>query len=317
MSEIGEKSETPDIQRSLTVKEILSIRTDERVGRSIVYRYKTADRTVSTTFVSPSIDRMSDNEREAILKFLRSRQNGEGYRYEPLVVNSLLRQFQIGQRFGLNRDSLYTDFKLNVENKGSILVDDWGHVYLRVLDEHVNILRRQGATEEQLITELAGHIFHESIHNAEDNMREVLFNGKDPFGEIATITAQMAYYLDEGYTGPTAYTQQQFKAGFNKIQAGRTNSRDYDIATYVSVSLILQSLKETYPTFLPKAEKIDPISACRTIVSKLSPNERRNLIPTLKKAIVNSADERVFEDILDKTRRKKEEKVVHDELTES
>jgi len=311
MSETGESpqpinnSNGPERSKALNREEISAIRTEDKIGGRIVKSYTIPEGTVTTTFLSPNFDKLPTDKTEEILLFLRSRQNGEGYRYETLIVNSLLRQFEIGKKFGLSRDSLYTDFKLNVEDKGMILADHEGSLYLRVLDEHVSILRQQGATEEQLTTELAGHIFHESAHNAEGNMSEVLFNGRSPFGEIATVTTQMAYYLDEMYTGPTAYDPRRFKAGFNKIQNGGNNSCDYDIATYIGGKLIFQSLREAYPTMFVEVEDMDPITACQTIVAKLSPDERQKLIPTLKKAIANSADEKVFEAVLEQTKQEK------------
>jgi hypothetical protein len=200
---------------------------------------------------------------------------------------------------------LYTDFKLNVEDKGTIIADHEGNLYPRVLDEHVAILKQQGATDEQIVTEFAGHIFHESAHNAEGNMREVLFNGRSPFGEVATVTTQLAYYLDEGYHGPSAYDSNRFRTGHKKIQNGGNSSRDYDIATYIAGRLIFQSLKEAYPDMLAEVEGMDQFTACRTIIEKLSDDERQQLIPTLKKAIANSADEKVFADILERTKHEK------------
>lgn len=287
----------------LTVDEISNIRTDERIGHKIGHTYTLGDRSVSTVFLSPDMDAISDQKRDEILTFLQAKENGEGYRYEPLIVSSLFKQYDIGSKFGLSEDSLYRDFKLIVEDKGKIMLDDWGHIYLRVLDEHVKkSLKPRGATDEQMVTELAGHVFHESVHNAEGNMKQVLFNGKTPFGEIASVTAQLAYYLDEGYNGPTSYNDNRFSDGLNKVRSGNTNGRDYDIATYVGGTLILNALREAYPKFLPEIKDMDPIVACYAIVGKMSSDERQSLIPTLKKAMANSADEKVFEDVLNKAK---------------
>jgi hypothetical protein len=311
MPETGEFSQSVDSRnrfesrKSLSVDEISAIRTEDKVGGRIIKSYIVPEGTVSTTFISPNFEKLSDIKTQEILLFLRSRQNGEGYRYEPLIVNALLKQFEIGSRFGLSRDSLYTDFKLNVEDKGTIIADHEGNLYPRVLDEHVAILKQQGATDEQIVTEFAGHIFHESAHNAEGNMREVLFNGRSPFGEVATVTTQLAYYLDEGYHGPSAYDSNRFRTGHKKIQNGGNSSRDYDIATYIAGRLIFQSLKEAYPDMLAEVEGMDQFTACRTIIEKLSDDERQQLIPTLKKAIANSADEKVFADILERTKHEK------------
>lgn len=310
--ELLQQIDTPtelDSKKSLTVDELSLIRSENQIGGRTVKNYTTPEGTVTTTFLSPDFSKLSDSKRDEIISFLKARQNDEGYRYEQLIVNALLKQFEIGQKFGLSRESLYTDFKLNVEDRGTVLVDDWGHLYLRVLDDHVGTLRQQGATDEQLVTELAGHIFHESVHNAEGNMSEVLFNGKRPFGEIATVTTQMAYYLEEGYDGPTTYNSRWFRTGLNKVQNGGNNSRDYDIATYVGGKLIFQSLREAYPAMLAEVEGMDPIAASKTIVAKLSIEERKQLIPTLKKAIASSADQEVFETILKQTKQEKEDSI--------
>jgi hypothetical protein len=304
-AESEEQQSNSDNKRYLTQEEVANIRTDSQLGGRLLRTYTTEDGVATATFISPNFDNISDEKREEILAFLRNRKEGEGYRYESLVVNSLLEQFRIGEKFGLSKNSLYTHFKLNVEDRGSILADHEGHLYLRVLEDHVNILKQQGATDEQLITELSGHIFHESAHNAEGNMREVLFNGKSPFGEIATVTAQMAYYLDEEYDGPSAYTLNRFKAGIKKIEGGATSSRDYDVATYVGITLLRQSLRDAYPVLSDQMKNDDPFTECRTIIAGLSPEERQKLIPTLKIAIVKSADEEVFEDMLVKTRQEK------------
>jgi len=287
----------------LSMDEINSIRTEEKVGNYTRKIYTGPEGVVSTMFIIPNFDKIPPKEADEILAFLRARQIGEGYRYEPLIVNSLLEQFQIGQKWGLSNDSLYVNFKLIVDEKGFIVLDGDANLYLRVLDDHIKVLRQQGVSEEELVTEFAGHIFHESVHNGEGNMRAVLLNGKSPIGEITTVTAQMAFYLDEGYTGYTAYTPSRFRAGLNKIQNGITDGRDYDIATYVGGSLILKSLKEAYPVYVGGLENMDAITASRAIIARLSVDERQTLVPTLKKAIVDSADENVFDDILNRTKR--------------
>lgn len=296
--------------KPLTMEELSAIRTEIKIGGRIIKSYAAPEGTITTTFLSPDFDKLPDSKKEDILLFLRSRQNGESYRYEALIVNSLLKQIEIGQKLGLSRESLYRNLKLNVENKGTTLVDDWGYLYLQTLDDHIAILRQQGVTDDQLITELAGHIFHESLHNSEGNIREVLLNGKSPFGEISTVTAQMAFYLEERYKGPTAYDSRRFKAGLNKIRNGGTSSRDYDIATYVGGKLIYQALIDEYPALLSETENMDPISACQTIVANLSPEERQKLINVLKKAISKSSDEKIFEDLLDQTRKKESDQPV-------
>ena len=188
------------------------------------------------------------------------------------------------------------------------MVNSDGDLDLRLLDGHIRILRQQGATDEQLVTELAGHIFHESVHDGAGNMEEVFLGGRPSFGEITTVTAQLAYYLEKGYKGPTSYNKSMFRNGFKKVQDGGNNSVDYDIATYIGVTLILKSLREAYPELVQEIEGVDPLTACSTIIEKLSEGDRQQLIPSLKKAIADSTDRKVFGDILNQTRQDQLEK---------
>lgn len=310
MSEPGEVSipildtESQDGAR-LTAEQIAAIHIRENVRYGILHRYTSGQDSVSLLFRAPDLSKLSDEEQAEIASFLSGRENSESYRYELLLVNALLEQLRIAQKFGLTEDSIYRSINLDVVDQGSILLDDWGTLYLRALDKSVRFLRQQGVTDDEIITEIAGQIFHESVHNAEGNMSEVLFNGRSPFGEITTVTTQMAYYIDEDYKGSTPYDNRSFRAGLSKAQNGVSNSRDYDIATYVGGTLILGALREAYPRLFSEIKETDPIAVCHAIAERLSPDERETLIPTLKKAIANSADEEVFEEILNQTKQKK------------
>ncbi len=289
----------------LTVEQVASIRTTDWNGRGRVFQYTTAEGTVSATYYSPS-EKVIDSQRGEIISFLKAIQHGEGYRYESLVVNSLFAQLEVARKFGLSTASMLTDIRLNVEDKGTILFDHTGDLYLRVLDEHVALLRGNGATEDQITTEVSGHLFHEAVHNAEESsMQTDLLNGRDSFGEITSVTAQVAYYLEEGYVGPTSYDIRRFKAGLDKIRRGKINILDYDIATYVGLTLLLQSLTEVFPDLTLGSSDINPYTECCSIIVGLPSTERQKLIPALKKAIAHSADEKVFETIMTQAKQEK------------
>lgn len=287
-----------DNSRILTQEEISSAHSEQLIGSQKLHTYALPEGSVAAAFIPPDLGRISEEEKDKIIHFLKARKDGERYRYEALVVNVLFEQLQIAKKFGLSQDSLYTTFRLDVEGDASMLADHEANLHLRVLDKHVNILMQEGATEDQLVTELSGHIFHESVHNAKGNMADVLFNGNRPVGEITTVTSQMGYYLEKGYTGPRSYDLNRFKNGLKKIQNGESNVLDYDIATCVGISLLLQSLTETYPNLIPDIENMDPFTACESMVTKLSPEDRQRLIPALKKAMANSADKNVLDNKL-------------------
>lgn len=165
-------------------------------------------------------------------------------------------------------------------------------------------MKKQGATDEQVMTELAGHIFHEAVHQGEEGLDAALLNGRSSFGEVTTVTAQMAYYLDKGYQGPSSYDSRRMQQGLRKIQDGAGSVRDYDIATYVASQLLLRSLQETYPELFREIMQMNALEACRHIVGKLSYEQRQQLIPSLKNAIARSADEEEYKKITEQLRPK-------------
>ncbi len=295
-----------EARKLLSADEIVAIKEVAKKSDGGKYnKYTAPEGLVTTTFISPDFTRLSDDEKGEIVLFLKCKKEDEAYRYENLIVNALLKQFEIGRKFGLSNESLCSGLNLNVEYTGRSIADDKQNLYLRTLDRHVVTLAKEGASEEELVIELAGHIFHESVHDADGNMSQVFFNGKGPFGEVSTVTAQLAYYLEIGYEGPTTYNSGRYLEGVNKIQSGENSSLDYDIATCVAGDLIFQSLLETYPSILITAVAVDHITACRIIVEKLTENEKQLLIPSLKKAIANSADELQFKAILEQVKQEK------------
>ncbi|OGD88827.1 hypothetical protein A3I53_03360 [Candidatus Curtissbacteria bacterium RIFCSPLOWO2_02_FULL_40_13b] len=288
----------------LTIEEISAIRSDVVLGILKGKKYQTDDAEVSVVETGIDPDKFQDEtDRDEILALFRNKEKGEVYPYERFIVNALLEQPRIARKFGLPRKSLLLDLRSDYLSRGTSVFDHEGNLHRRVLAKHIEILKNRGATDEQLIIELAGHIFHEAIHDVDGDLEEVLFGGKTSLGEITSVTAQMAYYLEEEYHGPTSYDFRRYQAGLAKIKNGENFTRDYDIATCIAGQLLLRALKESYPE--SQAEGEEPIAQCEKIVAGLSTEERQKLIPCLKKAIEQSADENGFNTVVETLRKEK------------
>jgi hypothetical protein len=283
-------------QKFLTNDEIASIRSQQNQTRT----YHLGDTAVHIQFLNKEVKDFKNQEHlDQTVAVLKSKEEGEAFVYERLLVNALIEQARIARRFGLPEKGLYLALKLDSGMLGATtLMDSDGTVNLLQLKKHIDILQRRGATEEQLTTELAGHVFHEAVHLGEDGLDQALLEGKSSLGELTTVTAQLAYYLDSEYTGPHSYDVLKLDPGIKKIQEGRDSTMDYDIVTCVGNEILNQSLREAYPDVRQETRGVNIVEANQQIISKLSDEQRQRLIPVLKKAIAQSADEKVFKRII-------------------
>jgi hypothetical protein len=149
MSELGEVTISildaePQTKAPFTAEQIAAMHSRENVRYGILHTYTRGGNSVSVLFRSPDLDKLSNEEQTKVASFLSAREGGESYRYETLLVNSLMKQLQIAQRFGLTDESVYRNLNLDASDKAMILLDDWGTLYLRVLDESVQSLRQHG-----------------------------------------------------------------------------------------------------------------------------------------------------------------------------
>jgi len=220
-------------------------------------------------------------------------ENGDTHIYERLLTNALVEQLKIAKKFGLPAKSIYKSMKLDFRDEQSrVLMDNVGFVYPFILQKHIDVLKKSKATDEQIITEISGHIFHESLHDIDGELTDVLFGGKRSFGEVTSITGQLAYYLEKGYDGPKGYDVKCSARGQKKIKEDKEKSFDHETATVVASELLLEQLKIAYPDIEIDAEM--SLDACEQLVAQIPPERRDALIPALKEAILQSADEKKF-----------------------
>lgn len=288
----------------LSIYEIAKVRSEVKQGRS----YKAREYAVNGTSVSilrpPVLDEQIRNEehKQKILSVLRHREEGEAECYERLLVNILREQERIAKKFSLPEEGLYLSMKLNYIVDSNVMMGNLGDIYMQTLARHVDDLKKQGASDEDIVTELAGHIFHEAVHQGEGGLGEALHPGKFSFGEVTTITAQLAYYLEKGYKGPKAYDSRRLQQGLQKIKDGQQSSNDHDIATCASAELLLKNLSETFPDISKNIEGSSGLDACEEIVFQIPAEKRADLIPCLKRAIIESADKEVFAKMVEQLR---------------
>jgi hypothetical protein len=181
-----------------------------------------------------------------------------------------------------------------------ILMSNFGDIFMQTLAKHVDYLKERGATDQQVITELAGHVFHEAVHQGEEGLDGALLEGRTALCEVTTITSQLAYYLSERYTGPKSYDARRCKAGTKKIKDGGDNLLDHDIATTISYDLLFQQLKTDFPDIAVEVEGLDPPAGCERI-AELIPSERDGeLMSSFRSAIAESTKKEVSASIIDK-----------------
>ncbi|HVF69781.1 MAG TPA: hypothetical protein VNA13_04435 [Xanthomonadales bacterium] len=285
----------------LSVSEIATIRSEEQ--KNVVNKrgrtYKVGDKTVGVWLNPIYVENIPDEEKDKLKAFVASRAEGEVFKHEFLIVNALIEQLRIADKFGLPEKLLYTDLNLEFVDKVSAVTNDWGQLNLHALDEHIGIMKDRGATDEEIIIELSGHIFHEGVHQA--GFSEFL-DGKMPLGEITTVTSQLAYYLEQGYKGPKAYDMDRFEEGRKKILSGKDSVVDHDIATYTAVNLIHKTLTEEFPQVSGKKEDLDPYTACENIIAQISTEERERLLPVLRRIIHSSVERSEFDQIVENLR---------------
>ena len=294
----------------LTIEEISAIRLPR--SDSLLYReynYSVEGQKISILQMKQMFKTdMHDNQinveehSKELIKLFKSAElteHGEGYIYENLLANSLLEQLRIAKKFDLPIESIYKSMKLDFRDVDSkISLEDNGFIYTFVLQRHIELLKKDGATDEQILTEVSGHIFHESLHDFDGNLSGVLFGGKRPLGEFTSITGQLAYYLEKGYDGPTSYDVKCSSTGQEKINEGADQVFDHEIATTVAYELLLGQLQVGFPEVASAVETKTSADACEAIVARLSEAERTRLIPVLKEAILQSTDEKKFKEVV-------------------
>lgn len=290
-----------DRKTSLTIEEISKIRTNKH-QLSNHPSLQRRDYKLGGTEISVINQRIYTDDpefkknREKIDDMTKSKEKGEVYPFERVIVNALFEQASIAKAFNIPTNS---SFKLDFTGGKTRMMDNHGFVNVLVLREQINSLKRDGATDEQVITEISGHMFHEALHMCAD-MESGLLRGKTPAGEFTSITGQLAYYIAKGYSGPSSYDNDSLAEGVKKVENDNNSIFDYDVATLAAAELILEQLQSTYPEVAGETKSGTALDACETIVAKLSEAEGTRLIPCLREAILQSTSEEIFDEIVNR-----------------
>ncbi len=282
----------------LSIEEISMARSDEVLRKGKRREYNFGDISFSILREGMSSEEFDKNKNQ-LLSIDKKKQEGEIFAYEGLLVNALTEQGRIAEMFGVKREDLWTGVVADYKIKSRAMMSCFGQkVYMLSLDQHIDLLKKEGATDEQIITEISGHMFHESIHEHDFSIYAELLGKKAPLGELSPITAQLAYYLAKGYKGPKGYDTYRCSLGVGEIKAGKNLELNHEIATAVSAELLLEQLKTAYPDIAAGIETKTSLDACEQIVARI-PTERRDaLIPALKQAILQSTDEEKFKEVV-------------------
>lgn len=245
-------------------------------------------------------------ESKAHIDSIRSKKEpGEAFFGEKVLVNALFQQAKIAKMFDIPKEGLYLSLKPEYLTEGNILMESMGDVCMLTLDNHIEILKKLGASNDQIAVELAGHIFHEAIHDGDGGLVEALLNGKSSLGEVTSITGQLAYYLMEGYKGPKSYDAKCSLLGQKKIEQGGGQSSDHTVATSVAGELLLEQLLTVYPDIVGETEGKTAFEVCEDIIAKIPEDRRSELAPALKRAIADSANKNKFQQVVEKLKQDK------------
>jgi len=207
-----------DRETPLSVDEIANARgPEEKIFPSSVgktrYEYYFGDISVSILRKGIAADDFEKNK-ERILAVLKSKEEGEILPCEKLLVNALVEQYRIAKMFGIKETEVWSSLLADYTHEGSSMMSYMGdEVYMLSLAQHIDSLKKEGATNEQVITEISGQIFHESIHNGKTEIS----GHNSPFGEVTPITGQLAYYLAKRYRGPKGYDAPRSLLGLKKL----------------------------------------------------------------------------------------------------
>jgi len=297
-----------DRETPLTIEEIASARSENfEISSYGGQKYRFGDTEISILREFIDKDKIkNDDHKNQILDVLKSRKQGEIGHYKTLLVNVLAEQARIARKFGTPAEGLYQSMKLDYGYRfgdAKDLMGSFGDIYALQLVKHIETLKKLGANEDEIAIELAGHVFHEAVHQGENGLNGALLNGGRALGEVTYITSQLAYYLEKGYQGPKSYDSSFSKRGIKKIQDGEASISDHDVATSVSHELLLTQLRANYPEIAEGIKTESSFDACEEIVAKISAGQRDQLIACLKRAILESTSEEKFKEVVEKLKK--------------
>ena len=313
--EIKEKKEKEalsalDSETPLTMAEISAARSEQTRDHNFNMRkYKFEDVNVSILRENLYLENFKNSDHEKrVIGVLKNKEEGEIAHNERLLVNVLVEQARIAKKFKIPKKGLYLSMKLDYFCEGDFSMGSFGDIHVLSLMKHIETLKKRGATENQIIIELAGHVFHEAVHQGEEGLDDALLDGNHALGEVTPITSQLAYYFEKNYRGPRSYDDSFFKRGIEKINDDKDSVTDHDIATCVSAEILLQRLITTYSEIAEEIETDTGFEACEKILDKIPLEKKELLMPCLKEAIKDSTDLERFKAVIEKLKKNKEPK---------
>ena len=213
--------------------------------------------------------------------------------YRNLLLNSLIEQKNAAKILGVPREKMSHSLELNyrTEKNWGLMENAQDVVYMQQLQKHVKALRSRGCTDQEIITELAGHIYHEHAH--ENTSLAAEFSGPKFRGdtvEVFSITSQLAYYTGVDYFGPSSYGRAEYARGLQMISGGKGSLRDHEFGTVVGYELLRGRLIEHFPEYANEINGKDAISAIRAIRSRIPPEHSQKLQTALRESIQDSND---------------------------
>jgi hypothetical protein len=216
-----------------------------------------------------------------------------------IIVNALLQQQRIAIALNAPADMVQTAFKVEWGSGSDTMMNNWGTMFVSTVRRHVEVLRSQGASDAEIVTELSGHIFHEAVHDTSADGTKQMYRGNPSNGEISTITTQTAYYISAGYHGPTSYEPDAVPAGAEKIRKGQgaLDRTDYDVATCVAGELIHRRLAKAFPKIAREIQTKNPLEAAHEIAKRVPVEDQPKLLTALREAVADSCDPKELQDL--------------------
>lgn len=224
---------------------------------------------------------------------------------EYTLAAALLAQREIAEMFGLDRGALCRMLKLRYdENRGDGIMNSHFLVYVAKFREKMALLRSRGFSEEDIIREVSGYVFHESLHNIDDEpLLQDSLGVPQCIDEYTTMTGELGYFLLTGHERSLA-SEEDFEAKGLTILRGQSSNdqkADHQKAVAVAYRLLLDALLAAFPEHAD-AGAVRPFSAACWAIRKRVPAEadavlraavRSALVASATPECINAAEEAI------------------------
>ncbi len=228
-------------------------------------------------------------------ELLKQMQPGQREMEEYVLAASLHEQRNIAAAFGLPASALCKVLKLDYSrNAGDGIMDSYFNVYMRTFLEKMRLLRSEGFQEEDLIHEVAGYAFHETLHSPGDSQEiSALLKSDRAIGEVTPITGELAYHLLSRHRR-SLFTIEGFEQrGLAALRNGDNTHQKHEHmrACAIAYKLLRNRLSEAFPLPAQLAANMHPDSAaCWSIRDAVTASEETRLTEALKGALADSAN---------------------------